>query len=199
MTTQREGLTTPEIDSWPPADGSLARRLERAEGSANASFVEARAGLEPGSGASWAAFGGIYAMYDGAASPLTQTFGLGMFEAVTETQLEGIESFFAERGAPVFHEVAPFLSPESLTLLSARGYRPIEHSTVLVRPVGAAPDSVSSITAREIRAGEGDLWARTAGAGWSSESEELAAFVEAFGAIIARARGTHCFLAERDG
>lgn len=57
--------------SWPHADLDLARRLERAEGAVNAAFVEARATLEPGSGAAWTAEGGVWAMYDGAESPLT--------------------------------------------------------------------------------------------------------------------------------
>lgn len=183
----------------PLADAELARRLERAEGAVNAAFVEARARIEPESGAVWTAIDGVYAMFDGVASPLTQTFGLGLFHDVTESQLEAIEEFFASRGAPVFHETSPFLPPEVLVLLAERGYRPVELSTVLVRPTESAPPSDSPITVREIVAGEEELWARTAGEGWGSESAELAAFIEAFGRVIAHASGVHSFLAERDG
>ena len=56
-----------------PSDHSLACRLERTEALANARFVEARARLEPGSGAAWIEVTGAYAMYDGAHSPCTQT------------------------------------------------------------------------------------------------------------------------------
>jgi hypothetical protein len=52
---------------------------------------------------------------------------------------------------------------------------------------------------RVVTDSETKLWARVAGEGWSSESEELAAFVEGFGLIIGRTRGAHCFLAELDG
>lgn len=185
--------------SWPLADLDLARRLERAEGAANAAFVEVRATLEPASGAAWTAEGGVWAMYDGPESPLTQTFGLGVFEPVTEAQLEAIEAFFAARGAPVFHEVSPFLPPESLALLSARGYRPVELSSVLVRPTAAPLESRGTIAVREVDPSEGDLWARVAGEGWGSESPELGAFIEAFGRVVVRANGVHSFLAERDG
>jgi hypothetical protein len=70
-------------------DLSLARRLERAEACANAAFVEARAAMQHGSGAVWRDVNGTYAMFDGVASPLTQTFGLGMFAATTADELAG--------------------------------------------------------------------------------------------------------------
>ncbi|MFZ2489845.1 MAG: hypothetical protein WA208_00035, partial [Thermoanaerobaculia bacterium] len=183
----------------PLADAELARRLERAEGAVNAAFVEARARIEPQSGAVWTEIDGVYAMFDAVASPLTQTFGLGLFNDVTESQLETIEQFFTSRGAPVFHETSPFLAPETLVLLAERGYRPVELSTVLVRPTASEVVSDGSITVREIVAGEEELWARTAGEGWGSESAELAAFIEAFGRVITHASGVHSFLAEREG
>ena len=65
------------------ADRSLSCRLEHAEARANASFVESRARLMPESGAQWIEVAGTYAMYDGALSPCTQTFGLGMFHSPT--------------------------------------------------------------------------------------------------------------------
>jgi len=67
----------------PFADLALARRLERAEAASNARFVEARARLFPASGACWIEVAGAYPMFDGVASPVTQTFGLGMFQAPT--------------------------------------------------------------------------------------------------------------------
>ncbi|HEY8459957.1 MAG TPA: hypothetical protein VIM99_06220, partial [Blastocatellia bacterium] len=63
----------------PFSDLALARRLERAEGRSNVDFVEARAKLFPDSGAEWIEVAGAYAIFDGIGSPLTQTFGLGVF------------------------------------------------------------------------------------------------------------------------
>ena len=62
------------------ADLALSRRLERAEGHACAQFAEARRRLFPASGAEWMECAGAYAVFDGVDSPVTQTFGLGLFE-----------------------------------------------------------------------------------------------------------------------
>lgn len=53
------------------ADRSLATRLERAEGHANAAFVDSRARQFPESGAIWRDIAGTLAMFDGVGSPLT--------------------------------------------------------------------------------------------------------------------------------
>src|SRR5437867_3124615 len=87
-------------------DRGLACRLERAEGLAGARFVEARARLAPDSGAQWIEIAGAYAMYDGSRSPSTQTFALGIFQMPTAADMDALEAFFTDRGAPVFHEAA---------------------------------------------------------------------------------------------
>jgi hypothetical protein len=61
-------------------------------------------------------------MFDGVDSPVTQTFGLGLFDPVSAIDLDRVENFFRERGAPVFHEVSPLADPEIFTLLNERGY-----------------------------------------------------------------------------
>ena len=106
------------------ADLSLARRLERAEAAAGASFVEARARLVPDSGAQWIEVAGAYAMYDGVRSPSTQTFGLGLFQMPAPADMDKIEAFFRDRGAPVLPEVSPLADKSLLVVLGERGYRP---------------------------------------------------------------------------
>src|SRR5262245_63706350 len=103
------------------SDLALSRRLERAEASSNAEFVEARARLFPESGAEWIEVAGAYAMFDGVGSPLTQTFGLGVFDPVTQADMERLEEFFKKRGAHVHHEVCPMGEPALLALLYERG------------------------------------------------------------------------------
>lgn len=182
--------------SCPLTDFDLARRLERTEAAANAAFVEARALADPSVGAAWMDVAGVYAMFDGPRSPLTQTFGLGLFEPVGERELGRLEAFFQDRGAPVAHEVCPLLPPSVLTLLNERGYQPIEFSSVLVRPVEVSLDvPPTPVSVRRVEAEEIDLWSRVAGAGWGSESAELGAFIEELGRVIGRAAGSHCFLA----
>src|SRR5215212_5022110 len=102
------------------SDLNLSRRLERAEARGNVEFVEARAAVEPEGGAGWTEVAGCYAMFDGAGSPLTQTFGLGLFETTSNADLGRIEEFFRGRGAPVYHEVSPLADPTTFTLLNGR-------------------------------------------------------------------------------
>src|ERR1043166_6895151 len=95
----------------------LVRRLERAEAMANAAFVDARKSLTPSVGAGWIEVAGAYAMFDGPESPVTQTFGVGLFEPFGISEFEKVESFFSERGAPTAHEVSSFADRQSLALL----------------------------------------------------------------------------------
>ncbi|MBS1793120.1 MAG: GNAT family N-acetyltransferase [Acidobacteria bacterium] len=184
------------------ADRDLSQQLERTEASASRAFVETRARLAPMVGASWIEVAGAYAMFDGPESPITQTFGLGLFDEVTERELERIESFFGERGAPVLHEVSPLADPALLPLLGARGYRPVELTSVMYRALDAEHELVKSgpaIATRVIEPDEDELWARTSAAGWSTEMEGLAEFMLDFGRISANCRGAHPFLAELAG
>lgn len=179
-------------------DVALGRRLERTEAHSNAAFVEARSAVEPSVGAAWVDIGGTYAMFDGAGSPLTQTFGLGMFAEPDASQLDALEAFFADRSAPVFHEVSPLADASHLALLGERGYRPIELTSVMFLALGEMPIEEGAITARPIAADEADAWAETSAAGWA-EAPELADFLRGLGRITARAEGTHAFVAERAG
>jgi GNAT superfamily N-acetyltransferase len=185
---------------FPVVDLALARRLERAEGMANAASVDARRAVQPDVGAEWIEVAGLYAMFDGPASPLTQTYGLGLFDSFLTPEFERVEEFFSRRGAPTFHEVSSFVASETLNVLSARGYAPMEASTVLVRPASAPLSLQSSpISVRPIEAREVDVWSRVAAEAWGAESPDLRSFLESMGTIVARARGVTCFLAERDG
>jgi len=152
-------------------DGELARRVERVEAAIGTSFVETRQRITPHVGAAWQDFSGTYAMFDGAASPMTQSFGLGMFAPVTAELLDAIEAFFRERGAEPMHEVSPLAGVETFALLAERGYRPIELSTVLVQPLAqiAEPTPVAGMSLRAIERADHATWVDTAVAGWSAE------------------------------
>ena len=185
------------------SDKELSQKLERTEARSNADFVETRARIEPESGAKWIEVGGAYAMFDGVESPLTQSFGLGMFEDATEEHLDRLESFFKERGAAVFHEVSPMVDPSILALLSTRGYRPIELTSVMYQELDAVRELVAqqnpSIVARTINDEETEVWARTAAAGWSTEFPGLDEFMLGIGRISTRAQGSRPFIAELNG
>ena len=180
----------------------LARRLERAEAQSNVDFVEARARVFPDSGATWVDVAGAYAMFDGVASPLTQTFGLGLFDAITAVEFERLEEFFRDRRAPVCHEVSPLADPSLLPLLNNRHYQPIEFTSVMCRDidrnVGVSGPSNARLRIRPIEEDEHDLWAETAARGWS-ESPELSDFMLTLSQISAQRQHTVSFMAELNG
>ena len=182
------------------SDLALSKRLERAEAHACAQFAQARRRLFPESGAEWMECAGAYAVFDGADSPVTQTFGLGIFEELTPAALDTIERFFLDRGAPVFHEVSPFAGVSALNLLRSRNYKPIELSTVLYQPVvqDAAPHP-AHIRVRVIDRSEAQVWSEVSARGWSHEHPELLDFLLQLGAISASRDESPCFLAESGG
>lgn len=195
---------TTETTSLPIyCDRELARRLERTEARANAEFVEARAEVAPSVGAGWIDVAGTYALFDGVGSPLTQTFGLGVFDPITATEVERMEDYFFERGADVCHEVCSLVDPSLLALLSDRGYRPIELSSVLCRPIDReirleAPRD-EALRTRHIVAGEEGLWARVTADGWRDVTPELGDYLSGLDQINAHRPDTHCFVAELEG
>ena len=184
------------------ADLQLARRLEGAEGAACRGFAEARLQLDPASGAAWMECAGAWAVFDGAESPVTQTFGLGVFEEPNAESMDQIERFFLDRGAPVMHEVCPLAGVATLDLLCSRGYRPIEISSVLYQLItaeaGASTPSLG-ITVRPIHREDAPMWASIHARGWAHDHPEFQAFLEGFGALSAAREQSVCFLAELGG
>jgi GNAT superfamily N-acetyltransferase len=184
--------------SYPFAGIELARRLERTEAQGNIDFIEARDEAFPGYGAKWIEVAGTFGMFDGVASPLTQTFGLGVSQPIMAEELDTLEEFFLSQGADVFHEVCPLADPSAFTLLNERGYRPIEFSNVLYRPI--SPDlrlrvnRNGAIKIRVLEKNEAELWAQTAFEGWR-EFTEVADFMRDLGQVTAHSR-TLSFLAE---
>ena len=181
------------------SDVTLARRLERAEATAAAKFIEARARTASQSGAAWIEVAGAYAMFDGKESPLTQTFGLGIFAEPSAEDHDRLEAFFFQRGAQVCHEVSPLAGVELAATLVARGYRPIEFTSVMHRSVEAAlVDATARITTRIVKTGEESLCSCLSAEGWS-DNPELREFLLDLGIVVAAAEGTISFFAELDG
>ncbi len=187
--------------TYPFADIDLARRLERSEAQGNVRFVEARARAFPNRGATWIEVAGTHAMFDGVGSPVTQTFGLGVFEPITAEHLDTIEEFFRSRGAEVFHEVCPLADPSVWQLFRERNYQPVEFSNVLYRPISVdlrldAPRN-EAVNVRRVERNEVNVWAETASEGWS-EFTEVTDFLRELNQVAAESTGLK-FLAELHG
>jgi hypothetical protein len=139
-------------------------------------------------------------MYDGEKSPLTQTFGLGLFEPITEAELDVIESYYRDRNAPVFHEISPIAGPSLLTLLNQRNYHPVELTSVMYRRVDGEirlTDRNSKVSVRLASGNEREVWATTGARGWS-EMTELADQIEELMRISAQRSDLYLFLASLD-
>lgn len=123
----------------PFADLELSQRLERAEAVSSARLVDSRRRMAPGGGAEWMEAGGTVALFDGAGSPVTQTFCLGLFEPAAPELLDRLEGLFFERGAPAQHELSPPAGAGCYGLVEERGYRLAELTSVMYRTIGGAP------------------------------------------------------------
>jgi GNAT superfamily N-acetyltransferase len=193
------------MQTTPFADRDLSRRLERAEGTSSTRSVDARARVAPGQGATWTEIAGAYAMFDGPQSPVTQTFGLGLFQTPTPDDFAALEAFFVDRGAPVFHEVSPLAGAETFTLLNARGYQPIEFTSVMYRALagrsrqdgrdGREPNG--AVRVRRAGPDDSETCARAMAEGWREAG--YAEFIYDMARVYAASVGLDLFLAEIDG
>ena len=98
------------------------------------------------------------------------------------------------------HEVCHLVGAATLDLLCARGYRPIEISNVLYRPVDAVFDPLpENIRVRVVDQNEAGLWSDISAKGWSHEHPEFEDFIRETGTVCAARERSPCFLAEIDG
>jgi len=178
------------------ADLELAKRLERTEGYAGASFVEARGG-----NATWTQIAGAYAMFDGVDSPLTQTFGLGMFEPPTESVITQLEEFFLTRGTAVVHEVCPLAGVALTQVLARRGYVPIELSSVLFLDLTGNhldPCLNATLSIRIAKHQDCEAYTRATANGWR-EAGDLAGTIADLGRVMLASAGYIGFLVKQGG
>lgn len=182
------------------SDKSLSQRLERTEACSNADFVSTRSKMYPDSGAEWIDVNGSYAMFDGQESPLTQTFGLGLFTPLTLSDLETLEKFFKNRVSSVYHEISPMADPSHMQILFQRGYQPIEMTSVLYIDLDNRKPYYKTINpemvTRRLRTGEEKIWAETSAEGWSTEMPGLSEFMYQFSHVAASSASAHPFFAE---
>jgi GNAT superfamily N-acetyltransferase len=141
-------------------------------------------------------------MFDGIASPATQTFGLGMFETATDACLETVEQFYRYHGAAPLHEVSPLAGKELALLLSARGYEPFEFTSVMYLPLADTDylqnETNPNVSVRVVTPNDADCWVATSVRGWSEYVEYAGVMADLARVAVTRADGLS-FLAELDG
>src|SRR6185295_1223645 len=111
----------------------------------------------------------------------------------------------------VFHEVSPMADPQTVTLLNARGYQPVELTSVLYRVLGgperedgqdtpegrAQGEKAGTVTVRHAGPDDAETYARAAAEGWREFGFD--AFIHEMALVYAACEGLDLFLAELDG
>lgn len=179
------------------SDKALSQQLEKIEARYNAEFVHSRLRMFPDSGAEWIEVDGTYAMFDGLESPLTQTFGLGLFEKLSLKTIEKLEKFYQRFSAPIFHELSPMADSCHMDILYKCGYQPVELTSILYKSLleeGSTHQLINpEIATQQMREGEEELWALTSAKGWSTEAPGLYEIIYEFAQIASRSRGVQPF------
>lgn len=175
---------------------NLAQKLERTEARSNAEFVNSHQKMKPESKVKWIDVNGTYAMFDGIDSPLTQTFGLGLFNDLTEADLKTIEHFFDQFNAPVFHEVSPMADPAHLKILIENGYQPVEMTNILYKELYKDANKVNvnpMLNARKLHKGEENLWGLISLEGWCADMPDHKDFLHQYSQISSQCHGASSF------
>jgi len=147
------------------ADLALARRLEAAEGAACLDTSRSVARLHPEIATAAEEIAGGWAVFTGAGSPISEARGLGMNGPVSDGDMDRLASFYHSRNDAVRLEVCPLADASLHQQLARRGYRLLEFSNMLARPLSQTdperdtPPNGSRITTRPLAAGEGPKWA----------------------------------------
>lgn len=113
--------------------------------------------------------------------------------------LDAIESFFTERGAPTQHEVCPLAGVATTATLVERGYVPVEMSSVVVRALEDVPlaDEAPSLRVRVTEPRDQATWIETSVRGWNM-GPDFDAMIRGFALLAFTRAGTTNFVAETD-
>jgi hypothetical protein len=115
----------------------MARQLEAAEAQSAIAYVAALHRFRPGSRAAFQRIGAGIAVFAGIDSPITQAVGIGLDGPVREKQIEKLEHFYNARSDDVRVELCPFADKSVTDHFGRRGYRVLDYSNVLLRPLDA--------------------------------------------------------------
>lgn len=182
-------------------DLDLARKLEAAEAEGAVACVEALRRLRPKARAAVEQIGGGTAVFAGIQSPVTQAIGIGLEGPVPEAEVKRLERFYYRRGDDVRVEVCPLAHPSVTELFGQRGYRVVEYSNVLTRPVaaktarGARPQG---FTIEAAGANDARLWTETVCQGFAEHFPVTPELLELM-LMFAGSPGATCYLARADG
>lgn len=154
-------------------DQTLAKRIETAQAQNQMDYADSCHKLKCSTPAVATRIGSGAALYAGAESPLTQSFGLGLdgaTESELNSQLDNLEGFFFSRGAAANIETANLADMNLTLLLGKRGYTVLEYSHVLGFNLSNLEHTSSSLQPYRLEASEIEAAADTVAAGFLEQN-----------------------------
>jgi len=114
-------------------DKAFARRLEACEEMPQVLYARAFQKTRPEIGAAEEEICGGHMVFAGLGSPIGRATGVGLNQPLTSHDLDQIEQFYRERGAPSQVDLTPLHDPQLFELFKDRGYAIAELNNVLYR------------------------------------------------------------------
>lgn len=114
-------------------DKAFARRLEACEEMPQVLYARVFQTTRPEIAAAEAEICGGHMVFAGLGSPIGRVTGAGLNQPFTSKDLDRIEQFYRERGAPSQVDLTPLHDPPLLELFKDRGYAITELNNVLYR------------------------------------------------------------------
>jgi len=141
-------------------DKAFARRLEACEEIPQVLYARVFQKTRPEIGAAEQEICGGHMVFAGLGSPIGRATGVGLNQPLTSHDLDQVEQFYRERGAPSQVDLTPLHDPQVFELFKDRGYAIAELNNVLCRKLEQTLEPSLPNTNFEIRrspAEESDL------------------------------------------
>ena len=146
-------------------DQELLNRVEDAMVAERSVFADGMSALRPDLGASWLDVAGGRAIFTGAGFFSNRAMGLGLHAPVSPEDIERLEAFYAERGAPSEIEIASTVGRPLIQLLNQRGYRLTRFRNIYAQALrgretaGGEPDeTLAAVDTQEVDASMTSEW-----------------------------------------
>jgi ribosomal protein S18 acetylase RimI-like enzyme len=137
-------------------DRALARRLESAEEMPQVYFAQVYQKGRPDIAATVDEICGGHVMFAGAGSPIGHAAGLGFERTLTAEDLNRVEAFYRQHGAPSQVDLTPLHEPAVFEMFKERGYTLAELNNVLWRPLQSLPPLPELAPGINVRSGRPD-------------------------------------------
>jgi GNAT superfamily N-acetyltransferase len=144
------------------ADRALAAALEASVARDVSRYAEKAAEVAPDEPSETLAIAGGRAVFLGQGSPVNMAYGLGFSGEVSASEVERLESFYAERGARAALSLCPLADSTLVAHLARRGWVATGFENVLVLPLHGAelPDPPRDVVVSRVdSAAERSVWA----------------------------------------